>query len=149
MTQYLSETEILTISVFLKQQSSNSILLFLWILINWQFIKTHLLKPLWLFESITESTIEDLQQSIQTQIESTFPNIQIQTLQVLGQPDTNQINMGDICDIADKVIRLQSDLTKKWHFIEPAITRDDFFGLVEGNHFKNFPNYIIDRFIKC
>ena len=46
-----------------------------------------------LFESITESTIEDLQQSIQTQIESTFPNVQIQTLQVLGQPDTNQINI--------------------------------------------------------
>ena len=46
-----------------------------------------------LFESITESTIEDLQQSIQTQIESTFPNIQIQTLQVIGQPDTNQINI--------------------------------------------------------
>ena len=46
-----------------------------------------------LFESITSSTIEDLKQSIQTQIQSMFPNVQIQQLNVIGQPDTNSINI--------------------------------------------------------
>lgn len=46
--------------------------------------------------------------------------------------------MSDIHDIADKIINLQRDLTKMWHATEPAITREDFFGLVEGNHYKNF-----------
>lgn len=46
-----------------------------------------------LFESITASTIEEIKQSIQTQIESMFPNVQIQQLNVIGQPDTNSINI--------------------------------------------------------
>lgn len=46
-----------------------------------------------LFESITSSTIEDIKQSIQTQIESTFPNVQIQRLDVIGQPEINSINI--------------------------------------------------------
>jgi phage baseplate assembly protein W len=46
-----------------------------------------------LFESITSSTIEEIKQSIQTQIEFTFPNVQIQQLDVIGQPDINAINI--------------------------------------------------------
>lgn len=46
-----------------------------------------------LFESITNSTVEDIQQSIKTQIESMFTNVQITKLNVIGQPDTNSINI--------------------------------------------------------
>lgn len=46
-----------------------------------------------LFESITVSTVDEIKQSIQTQIESMFPNVQIQQLDVIGQPDTNSINI--------------------------------------------------------
>lgn len=46
-----------------------------------------------LFESITESTVEEIQQSIKTQIESNFTNIQIQKLDVIGDPDTNTIRI--------------------------------------------------------
>jgi phage baseplate assembly protein W len=46
-----------------------------------------------LFESITSSTVEEIKQSIQTQIESMFPNVQIQQLDVIGEPGTNSINI--------------------------------------------------------
>lgn len=46
-----------------------------------------------LFESITSSTIEEIKQSIQTQVESMFPNVQIQQLDVIGEPGTNSINI--------------------------------------------------------
>jgi phage baseplate assembly protein W len=46
-----------------------------------------------LFESITSSTIDEIKQSIQTQIEATFPNVQIQQLDVIGQPNTSSINI--------------------------------------------------------
>jgi phage baseplate assembly protein W len=44
-----------------------------------------------LFENITTTTTEELRQSIQTQIEATFPMVQIQQLDVIGKPDTNYI----------------------------------------------------------
>lgn len=46
-----------------------------------------------LFESITESTIEEIQESIRTQIEANFPNVQIKQLDVIGEPDTNSIKI--------------------------------------------------------
>lgn len=44
-----------------------------------------------LFESITGTTTEEIKQSIQTQIETTFPMVQIQQLDVIGKPDINSI----------------------------------------------------------
>ncbi len=46
-----------------------------------------------LFESITQSTVEDMKQSIQTQIENMFPNVQITQLNIIGQPDRSTINI--------------------------------------------------------
>lgn len=46
-----------------------------------------------LFESISENTLEDMKQSIQTQIENIFPVVQIQRLDVIGQPGYNSINI--------------------------------------------------------
>lgn len=46
-----------------------------------------------LFESITDSTIEEMKQSIRAQIESMFPIVEIQQLDVIGQPDTSTINI--------------------------------------------------------
>ena len=46
-----------------------------------------------LFESITTSTLDDIKQSIQTQIENTFPIVQIQRLDVIGQPGNSSINI--------------------------------------------------------
>jgi phage baseplate assembly protein W len=46
-----------------------------------------------LFESITQSTVEDMKQSIQTQIENAFPNVQITQLNIIGQPDRSTINI--------------------------------------------------------
>lgn len=46
-----------------------------------------------LFESITESTLDDIKQSIQTQIENMFPVVQIQRLDVIGQPGYSSINI--------------------------------------------------------
>lgn len=46
-----------------------------------------------LFESITDTTVEELQQSIKTQIESNFPNVQIKQLDVIGEPDTSSIKI--------------------------------------------------------
>jgi phage baseplate assembly protein W len=46
-----------------------------------------------LFESITQSNLEDIKQSIQTQIENMFPIVQIQRLDVIAQPGYNSINI--------------------------------------------------------
>ena len=46
-----------------------------------------------LFEQIDQLTFEDIKQSIQTQIENNFPNVQIVTLDILGQPDYNSISI--------------------------------------------------------
>jgi phage baseplate assembly protein W len=46
-----------------------------------------------LFESITASTLDEINQSIQTQIEMMFPNVEITKLDVIGQPNTNSINI--------------------------------------------------------
>ena len=46
-----------------------------------------------LFESITQGTIDDMKQSIQTQIENMFPNVQITQLNIIGDPDRSSINI--------------------------------------------------------
>lgn len=46
-----------------------------------------------LFESITQSTLDDIKQSIQTQIENMFPVVQIQRLEVIGEPGYSSINI--------------------------------------------------------
>jgi len=46
-----------------------------------------------LFEQIESTTYEDIQQSIKTQIENNFPNVEITNLNVSGQPDYNIINI--------------------------------------------------------
>jgi len=46
-----------------------------------------------LFESITQDTLEDMKQSIQSQIEYMFPNVQITKLDLIGSPDIGTINI--------------------------------------------------------
>lgn len=46
-----------------------------------------------LFEQIGASTFEDIKQSLITQIENNFPNVQITELNVTGNPDYNNINI--------------------------------------------------------
>ncbi len=46
-----------------------------------------------LFEQIDQYTFEDMQQSIRTQMENQFPQIQITTLDIIGNPDYNSINI--------------------------------------------------------
>lgn len=46
-----------------------------------------------LFESITQDTLEDMKQSIQSQIEYMFPNVQITKLDLIGSPDISTINI--------------------------------------------------------
>jgi len=46
-----------------------------------------------LFEPIDQITFEDVKESIRTQIESNFPNVQIVVLDILGNPDYNSINI--------------------------------------------------------
>jgi phage baseplate assembly protein W len=46
-----------------------------------------------LFEQIDQYTFEDMKQSIRTQIENQFPQIQITTLDIIGNPDYNSINI--------------------------------------------------------
>jgi len=46
-----------------------------------------------LFEQIEIDTFDDIQQSLKTQIENNFPNVQIINLDVTGQPDYNIINI--------------------------------------------------------
>jgi phage baseplate assembly protein W len=45
------------------------------------------------FEQISEDTIESVQQSLITELENYFPNIQVTTMNVVGEPDTNSINI--------------------------------------------------------
>lgn len=46
-----------------------------------------------LFEQIDESTFEAMKQSISNQIENMFPSIQIVTLDIIGETQTNSINI--------------------------------------------------------
>jgi phage baseplate assembly protein W len=46
-----------------------------------------------LFEQIDQTTFEDMKQSIRTQIENNFPNVEIVTLEITGNPDYNSINI--------------------------------------------------------
>lgn len=46
-----------------------------------------------LFEQITTTTTDELEQSISVQIENNFPNIEVIELMVTGQPDYNSINI--------------------------------------------------------
>jgi hypothetical protein len=46
-----------------------------------------------LFEIISEDTLEEIQQSITTQIENMFPVVQIERLAVIGDPEYNSINI--------------------------------------------------------
>lgn len=46
-----------------------------------------------LFEQINQDTFENMKQSIRTQIETYFPQIEIVTLDIIGNPDYNSINI--------------------------------------------------------
>jgi phage baseplate assembly protein W len=46
-----------------------------------------------LFEQIDQNTFDDMKQSIMTQLENQFPQIQITKLDVIGNPDYNSINI--------------------------------------------------------
>lgn len=46
-----------------------------------------------LFEQIDRDTFDDMKQSLTTQLENNFPQIQITKLNVFGQPDYNAINI--------------------------------------------------------
>lgn len=46
-----------------------------------------------LFEQIDTDSFESLKQSIRTQVEANFPQIEIVTLNIVGNPDYNSINI--------------------------------------------------------
>lgn len=46
-----------------------------------------------LFEQITQMTFDEIKQSIRTQMENYFPQIEIVTLDIIGNPDYNSINI--------------------------------------------------------
>lgn len=46
-----------------------------------------------LFQQIDRDTFEEIKQSIKTQVENSFPQIQITELNVFGEPDYNAINI--------------------------------------------------------
>jgi phage baseplate assembly protein W len=46
-----------------------------------------------LFEQIDRLSFEDLKQSIMTQMENYFPQIQVTQLEIIGNPDYNSINI--------------------------------------------------------
>jgi phage baseplate assembly protein W len=46
-----------------------------------------------LFEQIDQDTFDDMKQSIITQLESNFPQIEILKLNIIGNPDYNSINV--------------------------------------------------------
>lgn len=46
-----------------------------------------------LFEQIDQQTFDDIKQSLRTQIENQFPQVQITTLDIIGNPDYNSINI--------------------------------------------------------
>lgn len=46
-----------------------------------------------LFEQIDQNSFEELKQSIKTQVEANFPQIEIVVLNIIGNPDYNSINI--------------------------------------------------------
>jgi len=46
-----------------------------------------------LFNQIDQASFEDMKQSIMTKVENEFPQIQITTLEIIGNPDYNSINI--------------------------------------------------------
>lgn len=46
-----------------------------------------------LFEQIDQQTFEEMKQSLTTQIETQFPQIEITALDIVGNPDYNSINV--------------------------------------------------------
>ena len=46
-----------------------------------------------LFEQIDQQTFDDIKQSIRTQMENQFPQVQVTTLEIIGNPDYNSINI--------------------------------------------------------
>jgi phage baseplate assembly protein W len=46
-----------------------------------------------LFNQIDQPSFEDMKQSIMTKVENEFPQIQITTLEIIGNPDYNSINI--------------------------------------------------------
>jgi hypothetical protein len=46
-----------------------------------------------LFEQIDQVSFEEVKQSIRTQMENQFPQVQITTLDIIGSPDYNSINI--------------------------------------------------------
>lgn len=46
-----------------------------------------------LFEQIDQASFDEIKQSIRTQIENQFPQVQITTLDIIGSPDYNSINI--------------------------------------------------------
>jgi len=46
-----------------------------------------------LFEQIDQNTFQEIKQSIRTQIEANFPQIEIRQLDIIGQPEYNSINI--------------------------------------------------------
>lgn len=46
-----------------------------------------------LFEQITQDDLDSLKQTISNQIEAYFPNVQIKTLDIIGNPNDNSISV--------------------------------------------------------
>ena len=46
-----------------------------------------------LFEQIDQVSFEEVKQSIRTQMENQFPQVQITTIDIIGSPDYNSINI--------------------------------------------------------
>jgi hypothetical protein len=46
-----------------------------------------------LFEQIDQASFEEIKQSIRTQMENQFPQVQVTTLDIIGSPDYNSINI--------------------------------------------------------
>lgn len=46
-----------------------------------------------LFEQITQESVDSLQHSLKSDLENYFPNINIKTLDIVGSPDTNSLNI--------------------------------------------------------
>ena len=46
-----------------------------------------------LFEQIDQASFEEIKQSIRTQMENQFPQVEVTTLDIVGSPDYNSINI--------------------------------------------------------
>lgn len=46
-----------------------------------------------LFEQIDQNTFEEMKQSIRTQLENNFPQIEVKTLNIIGRPEYNSIDV--------------------------------------------------------